>query len=104
MAQDLAFDDGTLIERLRALGPELRAQGLNRADVYGSRARGQARPDSDLDLLVELEPGRRFTLIDLVRLENRLTEVLGVVTRIDTWTSVPAGVRDQISAEAVTVF
>jgi predicted nucleotidyltransferase len=37
--------------------PILREHGVRRAGVFGSRARGEERPDSDLDLLVELESG-----------------------------------------------
>ena len=104
MPQDVSFNSATLIERLRALGAELRFHGVQRAHVYGSRARGAARPDSDLDLLVDLEPGRRFTLVHLVRLERRLTELLGVTTYVDTWSSVPDNVRGEIRAEAVSVL
>ena len=35
--------------------------------VFGSVARGEARPDSDIDLLVEFEPGVRITFLDLER-------------------------------------
>jgi predicted nucleotidyltransferase len=43
--------------------------------VFGSVARGEERPDSDLDFLVEFEPGS--SLFDLVRLQDELRELLG---------------------------
>jgi len=56
----------------------LRAAGTSGAvdlRVFGSVARGEERPGSDVDFLVTLEPGR--TLMDLARLEGRLAELLG---------------------------
>lgn len=54
--------------------------------VFGSAARGDDRPDSDLDLLVELEPGA--TVIDIIGLDEELSAMLGcpvdIVTTTDT--------------------
>lgn len=49
--------------------------GARNARVFGSMARADARPDSDIDLLVDLEPGR--TLLDHVGLWRELEEPLG---------------------------
>ena len=49
--------------------------GAHNVRVFGSFARGNARPDSDIDLLVDLEPGR--TLLDHVGLWQDLEELLG---------------------------
>lgn len=46
--------------------------------IFGSRARGDHRPDSDLDLLIEVEPGRKFSLVDLVRVQHAVGDELGV--------------------------
>jgi predicted nucleotidyltransferase len=43
--------------------------------LIGSAARGEERPDSDIDFLVELEPGR--SLLDLIGLENDLADLFG---------------------------
>ncbi len=69
--------------------------------VFGSTARGEARDGSDIDLLVELEPGR--SLVDRVHLQEELTQRLGA--RVDAVS--PRGlyhfIRDQVLAEAVVL-
>jgi len=51
------MDRDTIIARLRASETELRARGVAHAALFGSRARGDDRPDSDIDILVDIEPG-----------------------------------------------
>lgn len=48
--------------------------------IFGSRARGDHRPDSDLDLLAEFEPGADF--FDLIHMEEYLEELLGVKVEV----------------------
>jgi uncharacterized protein len=62
--------------RLRAVEPRIRELGVRRLALFGSTVRGEARPDSDVDLLVEFAPGeksyRRF--MDLYDLMEELFE------------------------------
>jgi predicted nucleotidyltransferase len=51
------------------------AHGAQGIELFGSVARGEDRPESDIDLLVELRPGR--SLLDLIGLENDLTALFG---------------------------
>lgn len=53
----------------------LRAHGVVRAYVFGSRTRGEERPDSDLDLLVAFDPP--IGLLDQIGLANRLSTLCG---------------------------
>jgi predicted nucleotidyltransferase len=59
-----------VIARLKEAEPALRARGIRRAAVFGSVARGEDRPDSDIDILVEFEPGREGTIYDYVALKE----------------------------------
>ena len=52
----------------------LRERGLKSLAVFGSVARGAARTDSDVDVLVDIEPDVRFSLIDLVALKDFLED------------------------------
>ncbi len=56
--------------------------GARNVRVFGSEARGEARTDSDLDLLVDMEPGR--SLFDLVGFSQDLEDLLG--RRVDVHT------------------
>ena len=53
-----------IIATLRGHEPELRAAGEARLSVFGSMARGESRPDSDIDLLAGFDASRRLSLLD----------------------------------------
>ncbi len=94
----------SLVPRLRELEADLRRRGIVRLDVFGSRARGDFKSDSDVDLLIGLAPGQRFTLIDWAHLERLLSDTLGIETHLSTWRSVPPAIKDELEQEAVRVF
>jgi predicted nucleotidyltransferase len=52
--------------------------GVTEIGVFGSYVRDEQRPDSDVDILIELERPPRIDLIDLVNLEYYLSDLLGV--------------------------
>ncbi len=89
----------TLAERAR---PILRRYGVRRASVFGSYARGQEEPASDLDLLVELPPGS--SLLDLVGLEQDLTDELGIQVEATTYGSLHPLMRDRVLADEGTIL
>ena len=66
-----------LIAVLKASEGKLRALGIISVSMFGSRLRGDNRPDSDLDLLVDYDKSRKFSLLDLAHVENYLLDVIG---------------------------
>ena len=65
-----------ILERLRLALPSLRARfGVVRIGVFGSVARGEAGPESDVDVLVDI--ARPISYFDLVRLEDAVSERIG---------------------------
>lgn len=67
--------DLLITERAEEIRRIAREHGARRVRVFGSRARGEASESSDLDLLVDLEPGR--DLLDLVALKQDIEGLLG---------------------------
>ena len=75
--------------------------GATRVRVFGSFARGDNRPGSDLDLLIELQPGR--SLLDLVAIKQDLEDLLGLRVDVVTERSISPYMRDAVFKEAVAL-
>ena len=56
--------------------------GVTEIGVFGSYVRGEQRPDSDVDILIELEDPPRISLLGLVNLENYLSDLLGAKVQV----------------------
>jgi len=72
----VAMAERELAERLRGYlarrAGVLAGKGVRSASLVGSVARGEVRPESDVDLLLELAPDAAFDLVDLVELKDEL--------------------------------
>jgi predicted nucleotidyltransferase len=66
-----------VVATLRAHEPTLRAAGIRALSLFGSVARGDAGPDSDIDLAAEFDPAAKMDLFRLIELEFELAELLG---------------------------
>ena len=84
-----------IVATLRAHAEDLRRRGIAHAGVFGSTARGEDRPDSDVDIMVELDPGVGILAFSEVRIY--LSELLG--RRVDLVT--PGGLRALARSGAV---
>ena len=69
--------------------------------IFGSVARNQARSDSDIDILVEYQPGARVGLFAFVRLQRFLSELLGVRVDLATPAALREEMKEQILREAI---
>jgi predicted nucleotidyltransferase len=69
------MDRVAIIARLRANEAALRARGVLHAALFGSRARGEGRPDSDTDILIDLDPEAPITLFDYVGLKQEIADL-----------------------------
>ena len=73
--------------------------GASNVRVFGSVARGEAGPESDIDVLVHLEPGR--SLLDIVAIKQELEDLLGRKVDVLTEASISPYLRERILLEAI---
>lgn len=96
------MNEVTIDEIRQKAAPLLKRAGVTRSSVFGSVARGEARDDSDIDLLIEFE--RKMTLLDLVGLEQDLEDVLGRKVDIVTRRSIYPPLKKYIEKDEVAIF
>jgi len=102
---DAGMDREHIIATLRDHEAELKSAGIVRLSLFGSYARGTAiRDASDIDLIAEFDSGREYSLLDRVRLENRLAEMLGTKVDLSPAQMLRDGVRERAAVEAVLAF
>ena len=98
------MDRSAVLARLREHEPELKAAGIMRLTLFGSVARGDASSDSDVDLMAEFDPAKQFSILDMVHLENRLADILGVPVDLTPARAMKDRVRERVTREAVLAF
>jgi len=91
-------------ERLAAVETELRRRGVRHLAVFGSIARGDDNPDSDVDLAVEIEPGQPFSLIRMEDTRLFLEDTLRRSVDLGEIDSFRPHVRAAFEHERVPVF
>lgn len=103
VASDLA---GARMRRLRAARPDIaraaRRAGASDVRVFGSVARGEDRPDSDIDLLVEYDV-RANGVFPLIRLRRELSELLQEDVDVAAVGLLRPDIADRVVAESVPV-
>jgi predicted nucleotidyltransferase len=90
--------------RLAATEPELRRRGVRHLAVFGSVARGEDRVDSDVDLAVEIEDGRAFSLIRMEEARLLLQDALGRPVDLGEVNSLRPQVRAAFERDRVPIF
>jgi predicted nucleotidyltransferase len=89
---------------LRAHEAALRAKGVLHAAVFGSLARGEARPESDVDVMVDLDPDRRLSLFDFAGIQGDLEDLLHVKVDLAEAKALKRFVKEQAMSEKVDAF
>lgn len=98
------MDREEVIATLRAHEGELRAAGVLHLSLFGSVARNQSGAQSDVDLMAEFDTSRQYSLLDRVRLQNRLADILGVSVDLAPVRTLKYDLRERAMHEAVIAF
>jgi predicted nucleotidyltransferase len=93
-----------IISRIRDHAEAIRALGAESLYLYGSHARNEANPASDVDVFIDRNPTKRFTFIELTELEFLLKEILGAEVDLSTRTALHPGLSRDIENTAIKVL
>jgi predicted nucleotidyltransferase len=93
--------DNILKDRREMILRVAASRGARNVRVFGSRARGAAKPDSDVDILVQMEIGR--SLLDLIAIKQDLEDLLGCKVDVVTEAALSPYIREQVLNEAVAL-
>jgi uncharacterized protein len=89
---------------LRRYEADLRARGIRHAGVFGSVARGEGRPNSDLDIIIDIEPDARVTIFDYVGLKEYIAGLFGGAVDVVSRDSLKPHIRPAVTADAIYAF
>ena len=92
-----------IIAKLKAQSAAFRALGVDALYLFGSAARGEARPDSDVDLFCDYRAGQ-FDLFDLMEARERAEAILGRRVDFLTRKGLHPALRGDIESSAVQIF
>lgn len=81
-----------------------RGHGIGRLAFFGSVLRDDFRPESDVDVLVEFEPGQRYTYFTLARIEGELSELLGRNVDLHMPKTLHPFLRDKVLDPAEAIY
>jgi uncharacterized protein len=92
------------IHRLQGCAEAVRQRGATALYLFGSAARDEATGKSDLDLFIDYDAERKFSLVDLAGIKLLLEDELGIEVDITTRDSLHPMLRQDIEHSAVRVF
>ena len=93
-----------IMDQLRQLAQDLKAAGVTRLSLFGSRARGDARPDSDLDVLVETTMDGTEPVFDYFKVLHLIEDEIGLPIQITQRELLKPRVVERIADDVIEVF
>ena len=98
------LSSGEFVRILALDEPHLRRCGIISLAIFGSRARGDHRPDSDLDILIDYDRSSAFSLLTLAHVQNRIEDRTGCPVQVSTRSSFDPDSLVRIDTHAIRVF
>jgi predicted nucleotidyltransferase len=83
---------------------DIKSMGVRRLYLFGSTARGEAGRRSDVDIFIDVKPGARFSLFDLMELRDRLSKLLGAKVDVFSRDGLHRIIRRTVEREAIRVI
>ncbi len=84
--------------------PVLEKNGVKKAGIFGSYATGEQKKNSDVDILIEVPKGRKFSLLDLVGLQFELEKILKKKVDLLTYKGLSPYLKKYIMAEEIKII
>lgn len=98
------MDGQQIISKLRENEPALRARGVRHAALFGSRARGDNRPDSDIDIMLEFDPAAHVTVFNYAGLKEFISGLFEERVDVVNRDGLKPYVRPAATGDAVYAF
>jgi predicted nucleotidyltransferase len=98
------MDAQEILAKLRENETSLRARGVAHAALFGSRVRGDNRPDSDTDIMIEIDPAAHITVFDYAGLKEYITSLFDGPVDVVSLDGLKPYIRPAASADAVYAF
>jgi uncharacterized protein len=98
------MDSQTVISTLQAHQKELKELGIEHLALFGSVARGEMSPDSDVDLLATFIKSKPLSLLKVIGIERKISEILGCPVDLGEASAVKPHVKPYIEQSLINVF
>lgn len=99
-----AMDQTVIIASIRDLSAPIRERGVTSLAIFGSRARGDNERESDLDVMIDFEPGSGFGLTNLCAVERLIEEAVGISVQATPRSSMSPTFLRAIAPDVIAVF
>jgi hypothetical protein len=97
-------DRQDIIDRLRQNEAALRARGVSHAALFGSRARGENRPDSDIDIMIEVDPAAGIGVYEYVALKDYIAALFDRPVDVVSREGLKPYVKPAVTTDAIYAF
>jgi uncharacterized protein len=93
-----------IIATIRNNAAAIKAEGVTKLAIFGSRVRGDNRPDSDIDVLVEVEPDASFSVLNLIGVQHIIEDATGLQAQATMRRSITPRFAERIADDIIEVF